>query len=66
MDEGFTGAEQSAIQDLGAVTAKGEKTAIHCLTIVGQVVCVDNDRKFQQFLGIQPLIGRVFSHSFSR
>jgi hypothetical protein len=40
-EPGFTEQEQSSIQNLGAVTAQGEKTSIHCLTIVGQVVTVD-------------------------
>jgi ATP-dependent protease ClpP protease subunit len=34
---GFNGQEQSMIQNLGAVTAQGEKKTIHCLTIVGQI-----------------------------
>ena len=34
---GFSEPQQQAIQELGAVTAQGEKAVIHCLTIVGQV-----------------------------
>ncbi len=31
------------IVELGSVTARSRKYAIHCLTIVGQMVCVDNE-----------------------
>jgi ATP-dependent protease ClpP protease subunit len=36
-ESGLSEQDQSSIQNLGAVTARGEKSAIHCLTIVGQV-----------------------------
>ncbi|MCL1806767.1 MAG: hypothetical protein FWG31_03590 [Oscillospiraceae bacterium] len=41
-ESGLSEQDQSSIQNLGAVTAQGEKSAIHCLTIVGQIVIVDN------------------------
>jgi len=41
-EAGFSEPQQQSIQELGAVTAQGAKTAIHCLTIVGQMVIVDS------------------------
>ncbi|MCL2002877.1 MAG: hypothetical protein FWG72_02595 [Oscillospiraceae bacterium] len=42
-ETGFGEQERASVLELGAVTAQGAKTAIHCLTIVGQVVITDSD-----------------------
>lgn len=41
-EAGLSGPQLQTIQELGAVTAQGGKAAIHCLTIVGQIVIIDS------------------------
>lgn len=50
--------QRSEITEFGSLTARSSRGNIHCLTIVGQIVIVDNDIKQNYSIDIT-LLNRV-------